>query len=318
MSGSKKLRLETLFESFTKQSQSLEGKSPVTVKHYRECFELLIKYKPDVQLDDLTTEFIRNFFEFLKGRERKIGSELVVRDLKNSSIATYRGKLSAFFGWLVENKSLKVNPFDGIKYPDVSYTDKRAFTKDEFDKIYLAVSRNIQWENQMLKKRNVAFIMTLCLTGIRKGELLGLKLSDIDLKNRLLTVRAETSKSRRTRIIPITQELSIYLEEYLSIIKDDYHTEDLWVSSNRDCSFTEHGLKHLVNHLNAATGINCHVHRFRHTFAVNYYIQSNHDLLGLQKLMGHRDIKMTLSYLRSISDDEMIRQMGLLSVAKFQ
>ena len=313
----KQSELEKLFETFIKQSRSLEGKSAVTIRNYRHNFGLLKSFKQNVQLSDLTAEFISNFFEYLQNRERKIGTELKVRELKNSSIATIRGKLSAFFGWLVENKNLAANPFDGIKYPDVSYTDKRAFTKDEFDKIYLTVSRDIPWESQVLKKRNTAFIMVLFLTGIRKGEILGLKLSDIDLKNKSLTVRAETSKSKRTRVIPINQELAPYLEEYLAVLGDDYTTEALWVSSSNDRSFTEHGLKHFINRLNEVTGVNCHVHRFRHTFATNYYSQT-HDIVGLKKLMGHRDIKMTLSYLRSLSDNDAIEQMHKLSVAKFK
>jgi len=307
--------IDKLFESFIKQSRSIEGHSPVTIKNYSQNFDLLKKFRPDIQLDDLTSEFITDFFDFLRTRERKVGNELVVRDLKNSSVATVRGKLSAFFEWLVKNRYLDSNPFEGIKYPDVSYTDKRAFTKDEFDRIYLAVSRDIPWENQLLRKRNIAFIMTLFLTGIRKGEILGLRLSDIDFHDSILTIRAETSKSKRTKFIPINKELMFYLKEYLAIM-GGYTTDSLWVSSNSDRPFTEHGLKHFVNRLSAVTGINCHVHRFRHTFAVNYYLQT-HDIVGLQKLMGHRDFNMTLKYLRSLSDDDIAVQMGKLRLARF-
>lgn len=311
----KRPELNRLFESFIKQSRSIEGHSPVTIKNYSQNFNLLKKFKPDIQLDDLTSEFITNFFDFLRTRERKVGGGFIVRDLKNSSVATVRGKLSAFFEWLVKNEYLKANPFNGIKYPDVSYTDKRAFTKEEFDKIYLAVSRDIPWENQLLRKRNIAFIMVLTLTGIRKGEILGLRPSDIDFKKPDITIRAETSKSKRTRSIPITQELMLYLKEYLALV-GEYTAESLWVSSNNNHSFTEHGLKHFVNHLNAVTGINCHIHRFRHTFAVNYYRQT-HDIVGLQRLMGHRDFNMTLKYLRSLSDDDIAAQMSKFKLARF-
>jgi len=311
----KRSELNKLFESFIKQSRSIEGHSPVTIKNYSHNFELLKKFKPDVQLNDLDAEFIGDFFDFLRTRERKVGNRFVVRDLKNSSVATVRGKLSAFFEWLVKNRYLESNPFEGIKYPDVSYTDKRAFTKDEFDRIYLAVSRDIPWENQLLRKRNLAFIMVLSLAGIRKGEILGLRLSDIDFKNLILTIRAETSKSKRTRFIPMAPELVLYLKDYLALV-GEYTAESLWVSSNNDHSFTEHGLKHFVNRLTAVTGINCHIHRFRHTFAVNYYLQT-HDIVGLQKLMGHRDFNMTLKYLRSLSDDDIAVQMNKLKLARF-
>jgi integrase/recombinase XerD len=315
-SNNKKLELDVLFENFVKQSRSIECNSPITIKNYRENYASLKKFKPDVRLTDLTPVFMADFFDHMQTRERVANDGSVKKGLKNSSVATIRGKLSAFFSWLKENGYLKVNPFECMKYPDVSYTDKRAFTKEEFDKIFLAVSRDMSWGNQLLKKRNIAFIITLFYTGIRKGEILGLKLSDLDMKNQLLTVRAEISKSKRTRIIPVHQELMSYLEEYLALI-GDYTTNALWVSNNNDRQFTDHGAKHFINHLSVVTGINCHLHRFRHTFAVNYYVQT-HDILGLQRLMGHRDIKMTLSYLRSLPDDEIVRQMNGLSIAKFK
>lgn len=305
--------LDEYFELFIKQSRDVQGKSLVTIRNYRNNFELLKKFKSDLNLDDLTAEFIINFYNYLQTREREIGNDLVVKPLKNSSIATIRGKLSAFFSWLIENKHLNKDPFSEIPYPDVSYTDKRAFTKDEFDKIYLAVSRDIPWESLFLRRRNLAMILFFAMTGVRKGELLGLKLSDINLKDRMVTVRGETSKSKRTRYIRLSSELLVYLEEYIAC-RDGYKTEYFWVSSTQDRPFTEHGLKHFVNHLTDFTKINCHVHRFRHTFSVSYYLQTN-DPVGLNRVLGHRGYKQTYSYLRSLPDSHTNKQMESLKLA---
>ncbi|PWB39003.1 MAG: hypothetical protein C3F02_01180 [Parcubacteria group bacterium] len=312
--------LTQLFEEFIKQRRHAEGYSPVTIKNYRNNFELLKLFKPDLNLTDLTTQTMIDFFTFLNARERKVGTRNnVVRDLKNSSVATIRGKLNSFFNWLLDNNYVAVNPFNNIVYPDFGYTDKRAFTREEFDKIYLAITRDIVWESQLLKKRNTAFVMVFVLTGIRKGECLGLKLTDIDLKQRLLTIRGETSKSRRDKRIPVNPGLIPYLEDYLNE-RGDYTADALWVSGNQDRPFTEHGLKHFVNRIRRATGINkFHVHRFRHTFATNFYIQSEHDIMSLQRLMGHRNPKTTMSsYLRSFPNEEVFRQMQRFRVAKFE
>lgn len=306
--------ISSLFEEFVKQAK-IEGKAPATIRNYRGNFELLKSFKPDLELKDLVPKTMVDFLTYQNERERKVGNQMVVRTLKNSSILTIMAKLTAFFNWLRENRYITEDPFKGIAYPNVDYTDKRAFPKEQLDKIYIAISRDTLWENTFLKRRNLAMIMFLTLTGVRKGEFLGLQLSDIDFKNKLITIRGETSKSKRTRIIPIHPALISYLEDYCEA-RAEYTTPYLWVSNNSDRNLSEDGLKHFITNLSKATGVNCHIHRFRHTFAMNYYRQT-HDIVGLKKLLGHKSIKMTLSYLRSLTDEDLIQQMGKMVVAEF-
>ncbi|MBK9331676.1 MAG: tyrosine-type recombinase/integrase [Ignavibacteria bacterium] len=68
--------------------------------------------------------------------------------------------------------------------------------------------------------------------------------------------------------------------------------------------------------LSKTININCHLHRFRHTFATNYYKQT-HDIVGLQKVMGHTSIKMTLQYLRSLPDEHVVEQMRKITIDEF-
>jgi len=307
--------MQKLFEEFINESRAVEGKSEVTINNYRDVFELLIKYKPDIQLADLKKKLMVDFFVFLQERERKVGNKMIVRNLKNSSLETRRNKLNAFLEWLKKNKHIKKNPLKGMKHAEVSYTDKPAYSQEEFDKIFIAASRDIKWPNDVSRKRNIAMIMFLVGTGVRKNEFLELMLKDIDMKKREVTVRGETSKSKRDRSIPIIQELIPFIKEYYAS-REDYTNDALWISSTKDTRFTKHGMKHLIKLLSRETGINCHLHRFRHTFAVNYYRQT-HDLVGLNKLMGHKGYKQTLSYLRSLTDDDVALQMNKVSFKKF-
>lgn len=315
VSRQKDLSLVKLHEQFIKYKLYAVGTSVITIKDYRYNFQLLLKYKPDIKIHELTEETLVNFMEFLNTRFRKVGNRNIVRVFKNSSIATVRGKLNTFFDWLVERGYLSENPFHKIKYPDVSYTDPRAFSVREFETICYTVNTKIQWSNLLIKKRNIAIIMFLTLTGVRKEELVGLQLPDVDLEREFVKIRAETSKSKRSRLIPMSSQLIPYLEDYL-FFRKEYSTQSFWVSGTQDHTFTEHGVKHLVILLKKVTKINCHLHRFRHTFATNYYMQT-HDLVGLQKLMGHRSFKMTLSYLRSMPDEHLVEQMRKLTINEF-
>lgn len=307
--------IRILHEMFIKFKYYGERNSEVTIKGHRDTFELFMKFNRKITLLDLTEATIINFLEFINTRERKIGREYVVRQYKNSSIVIIRNRLNVFFDWLLKRGYIKTNPFERIPYPKVSYTDKRAYSQKEFEAICYAVNTTIHWANLLIKKRNIAIVMFLTLTGVRKEELLELQLSDVDLFRKFVTVRAETSKSKRGRIIPMNSSLIPYLEDYLEQRKS-YLTLFFWVSGIVDQRFAESGVKKFMKQLSKTTKINCHLHRFRHTFATNYYKQT-HDIVGLQKLMGHTRLKMTLQYLRSLPDEHVVEQIKKITIDEF-
>lgn len=307
--------LKEIHEFFIKFKLHGSRNAQATIKSHRYYFSLLLQFNSQITLEDLTEETIINFLEFLNTRERKIGKQYVVKIYKDSSIVLVRSRLNIFFNWLVERDYIKVNPFEKIPSPKVSYTDRRAYSPKEFEEICYAVNTTIQWANLLIKKRNIAIIMFLVLTGVRKEELLGIQITDIDLFRKLVSVRAETSKSKRTRIIPMNLSLVQYLEDYLNH-RRHYVSLFFWVSGTLDQPFTEHGAKHLMDLLTDVTRIKCHLHRFRHTFATNYYKQTR-DLVGLQKLMGHVNFSMTLKYLRSLPDEHIVEQIRKLAIDKF-
>lgn len=311
----KSLSLVELHELFIKFKLHGARNSLTTIQGYKKTFKTFLQFNSKIKLEDITEKTVIDFLEFLNTRKRKVGKEQIVREYKNSSIAVVRSRLNVFFSWLRERHYIEINPFEKIPYPDISYTDRRAFNAREFEIICYAVSVKIHWSNLLIKKRNIAIIMFLTFTGVRKEELLGLLLSDIDLNLKIVSVRGEISKSKRTRIIPLNNELISYLLDYFNF-RRHYTTNFLWVSGKSDRGFTIHGAKHLVILLKNITKINCHLHRFRHTFATNYYKQT-HDLVGLHKLLGHSSLKMTLSYLRSLPDDHMIDQIQKMTINEF-
>ncbi|MBX7047325.1 MAG: site-specific integrase [Ignavibacteria bacterium] len=307
--------LKKLHELFIKYKLHSVCCAPATIKGYCQAFNLLMQYRPDLTLNELTEETMILFFEFLNTRLRQVGKQKIVRVYKNSSVASVRGKLGTFFKWLVVRRYIGENPFSKMEYPDISYTDSRAFKSYEFDIICNAINTKIHWLNLLIKKRNIAIVMLLAYMGLRKEELIGLTLSDVDMIRKLITIRSVTTKSKRGRILPINNELLPYLFDYLDC-RRCYTTKAFWVSGTLDRPFTEHGMKYLSNLLTQVTKINCHWHRYRHMFATNFYYTTK-DLLTLHKLMGHSSIKMTLSYLRSLSDEQTISQIKRISIGEF-
>lgn len=307
--------LRVLHELFIKFKLYGAQNAEATIAKHKYYFNLLMRFDRNLTPENLTEQTIINFFEYLNTRERKIGRQYVVKAYKSSSMGIVRSTLNIFFNWLMERNYIKANPLEKIPFPKISYTDKRAYSPKEFEAICYAINTRIRWANLLIKKRNIAIVMFLALTGVRKEELLCLRLSDVDLFRRLVVVRAETSKSKRTRIIPLNPDLISYIEDYLNQRKHSL-TLFLWVSGLTDQAFTEHGAIHLMRLLSKTTNINCHLHRFRHTFATNYYKQT-HDIVGLQRVMGHTSIKMTLQYLRSLPDEHVVEQMRKITIDEF-
>jgi integrase/recombinase XerD len=153
----------------------------------------------------------------------------------------------------------------------------------------------------------MAMITVLLWCGLRKNELVSLEMTDIDLDRKILKVRAETSKSKRDRVIPMNNQTIDKLKDYLKerkLEKKEYTTPFLFVSNNHDNGLTKDGFDHFINDLVKKSGVKFHAHRFRHTFAVNL-VMNDTDIAKVKDLLGHLDIKMTAKYLRCMPTSEM-------------
>lgn len=308
-----KQNLPQLFAEFIKEEEFSAKLSAETLRGYRMAFELLLKIMPGITLEMISPKTLTEFFARLEKRERTVGRGIIKKGVKKSTIATYRSKLHKFFGWLVIKEHLKENPFSYMQYPTVSYEDIKWLKKEALEKIITAIEAKIEWDDFLVHKRNAAIFHTLLGCGLRKNELLELKIYDIDLERKILTVRAETSKSKIDRTIPISSLVSRKLEDYLNERrKEKYSTPFLFVSDNCDNKLTDHGFKHLMNKLVRESGVKFHAHQLRHTFAVNM-LNNGCDIAKLKQLMGHKDIRMTMVYLRCIPTSAMRQDVEMLS-----
>ncbi len=305
--------LQKLFEDYILECEYIAVLRPETIRGYRNTFNVMMNAMPEITLEMLEPHTIRLLFKKLRERERKVGTKMMNTGIKTSTAATYRTKLNHFFKWLVAHKFLLKNPFDDMPYIRPMYADLRWLRKEEVEKIIGAVV-TANYKNVFLSKRNLLIIYIFLFCGLRKGELLGLQVRDIDLDRKELTVRAETSKSKRSRIVPMNSKVLLQLKDYLQERnKRKLISPYLLVSDNLDHKFTNHGLKHLVNLLVRRSGVKFHPHRFRHTFAMNL-LKQGCDIVKIQQLLGHTDLRMTAMYLRCIPVSEMRNGLERFSV----
>lgn len=303
--------IQQLFQEFIWECQFSRKLRPKTIKCYTSVFLMFSRLMSDVQIADISTATITQFFKLVDERNRMVGKGRIKQGVKKSTIASYWHKLSSFFEWLERNKHIQRNPLKQMKCPTPQYEEKQFLTRNEVEKIFTAIYQHHN-NDLLILKRNVALFTILLFCGLRKGELLSLQIRDVDMEGKVVTVRSEYSKSGTGRKVPLNVQVSTVLRDYLRERKK-YTSQYLFVSSKGDRQLSYEGLNHLVMRLNIASNIRFHVHQFRHTFAINFLKQSN-NIFKLKELLGHKDISMTAVYLRCLPLDEMRGDVERLSI----
>lgn len=297
--------LGVLHERFVAEQRFSACRSPSTLRGYQQSFATLNRLMPTLTPDQLTSTVMTEFFRRLDGRTRLVGRGHERVGVKASTIATYRSKLCRFFRWLAARGVIPADPFQGMPYPRVQYEDRQYLGRKEVERIFAALSLGAPWKSRMLRRRNLAIFATLLYAGLRKGELLGLRITDVDLDRLELTVRAQTSKSRLLRVVPLSSKVVAALEDYFAERRRrPMQSEHLFTDGSGTHPLTSAGLKHLIERTKEASGVSFHAHQFRHTFAVNF-LNRGGDVAMLKQLLGHRDIRMTSAYLRCLPTSAM-------------
>ena len=148
-------------------------------------------------------------------------------------------------------------------------------------------------------------VSLLIYLGVRKGEFISFQIKDIDLYKREITIRGETSKSKKSRVLKMHPTLVMHIKDYLNELNSrGIKTEQLIVSNRGDSGLSRDGLKHWTESIIKKSGVKFHLHQFRHTFACKLD-EARVPSFNIQKMMGHSSIVMTMKYVRSLKTENM-------------
>lgn len=225
----------------------------------------------------------------------------------NSSIRKVYGLLNATFRRAVAKGYIVRNPFDNkeeMQRPQSKKKDKKikALTLEEQQKLEVALSlyNNATYKN----------IIRLALyTGMRSGEILALKISDIDLRNKVIHIQRTLTKDINARTI-IGEDTKTE-DSVRDIVIDDV-VEKILKDSISLFQFNENNLlflrnnklitnaqvniafKKLCKQNNINAGYNVNFHMLRHTYATRC-IESGMPAEVVQKKLGHHDVEITIN-----------------------
>jgi site-specific recombinase XerD len=276
--------IETLVTKYCVLGVAFRGYSPSSVNRYKKVLSYYQKFSQVRSVEQITLESLRAFFF----------DGMANRNWKPATCVQYRTSCKAFFDWCVKEGYMKHNPAKELEVPRIPKRLPHALSKQDALKL-LEVVDNLPYENTFLRYRNHAIFSTFLFAGLRRKELITLRLTDINLEN--MTIFVQQGKGQKDRYVPICETLAISLQRYLdSRKKMRYTTPSFFVSSNKNVSFHITGLRMVVRQIKKAGRFYFHIHQLRHTFAT-LMLEGGCDIYTLSKMMGHSDIKTTTIYL---------------------
>ncbi len=218
--------------------------------------------------------------------------ELVNSGISNRTINRKVSSLNSYFKFLLKTQQIDVNPLKQHKALKVGKKVHLPFSEQEL-KTVLENSIDV---NDYESARNYLIIELFYATGIRRIELVNIKLSDIDFGNKQLKVLGKRNKER---IIPLIDSLFKPIKAYIE------YRRQLPVIENKEMLFlTKKGLKiyeklvyRIINKYfsMASSKAKCSPHVLRHSFAT-HLLNQGADLNAVKELLGHTSLAATQVY----------------------
>ncbi len=266
---------------------ALEKKySPLTVKAYKkdlENFAVFCKSEFDLNsIDKVSYSEIRSWIV-----------SLVTQKNSNSSINRKISTLQSYYKFLLKIKVIKVNPL--LKHRPLKKEKKLQVPFSE--KEIADVLKSLEGLDDFISVRDKLIIELFYATGIRRSELINLKLNDIDLNNNVLKVLGKRNKER---LIPLLSFVINSLKNYLKLrAKIKTNSDKLFMTEKGKKIYDALVYRVINNYFSKVSSkVKKSPHIIRHSFAT-HLLNQGADLNAIKELLGHASLASTQVYTNS-------------------
>lgn len=285
------------------QSRNLR---PHTMKSYEQALRIFERYMVEIhqikEASEVREGHIKEYIQYLSER----GKYTVVADdhtkglnhpdsrsdrnkpMSSTSINNYLRNIKVFFNYLNENHFIKSNPFARIKRPlnnshrPVDYLSDEAF-------VNLIKSFDM---SKFHEYRDCTICQLLIDTGMRIGETLLIKLTDIDMVRRSIYLPPENTKSKKGRMVFYSAEMGKVIKRWLQF-KDRYRDSEYLFCTNNGKPMAISNFEKNFRDYTQRVGIKkAHPHMLRNNFA-RRFLMNGGDIYTLSRILGHSSVTVT-------------------------
>lgn len=250
-----------------------------TADSYCLDIELMRRYFSELDLDltELDKDDIKDY----------LGS--IYSEVKASSLRRKIVAIRQFYLLLHKRKIIEDNPTLTLTGPKKDGVLPGALSREEMTRLI-----EYNYPQNLKGLRDRAIIEMLYSSGVRVGELISLKIKDMDFKGKTVNV---LGKGKKERLLPVTTQAIDSIENYLLKRPTGKDKDSIIFCNLKGEPITERGVQYIIDTLARNCGIYRKItpHMLRHSFAT-HFLENGMNLRYLQALLGHSNLSTTEIY----------------------
>ncbi|WP_028283623.1 tyrosine-type recombinase/integrase [Olleya marilimosa] len=259
--------------------------SQLTVNAYKKDIETFLNF---VNEEDQTTTIKEVHYSQI----RSWIVSLVQKDITNRSINRKISALNSFYKFLLKIEEVNLNPLSKHKALKTSKKVQIPFSEKEIATVLDQINHDQDFEGL----RNKLIIELFYSTGIRRIELINIKLKDVDLINKTVKILGKRNKERIIPLLPmIVNSVNSYKLERnkLETITDNEYL----VLTKKGVKIYETLVYRIINDYfsKASSKVKKSPHILRHSFAT-HLLNEGAELNAVKELLGHSSLAATQVY----------------------
>jgi len=221
--------------------------------------------------------------------------EMVDSGISNSSVNRKISSLKAYYKFLLKTKQITASPL--LKHKALKSPKKIQipFSEKELDDVLA----HIIYPDGFIGARDKLIIDLFYTTGIRRTELIHLKMNNVDLSSNTLKVLGKRNKERILPVLPIiSKQIKTYLQERTKLEAID--NPEFFFLTQKGVKLNDSLVYRLINNYfsNVSEKVKKSPHILRHTFAT-HLLNNGADLNSVKELLGHSSLASTQVYTHS-------------------